>query len=331
MIFIDEATITVKAGNGGDGCVSFRREKYVPRGGPDGGDGGDGGSVIFVADPHMSTLMDFRYRKVYRAGNGEHGKGKKQHGKNGVELRIPVPVGTVIRDEQTGQQLADLVKPHQEVLVVKGGRGGRGNCHFASATNQTPRNAEEGGKVDEKTVHFELKLIADVGLVGQPNAGKSTLLSRISAARPKIAPYPFTTLKPMLGVVNAKGCEFVTADIPGIIEGAHEGKGMGLSFLRHIERTLMIAVLIDVTSNDPTRDYRQIRNELRKYSRELWERLHCVVLTKCDLLPPGADPPVIRVKDRPEVYPVSAVTGQGIDRMIESFSRKLKELKRQKE
>jgi GTP-binding protein len=327
LIFIDEASISVKAGTGGNGCVSFRREKFVPKGGPDGGDGGDGGSVCFVADSHMSTLMDFKYKKVYRAENGEHGRGKKQHGKNGEELRIPVPVGTVIKDELTGEQLADLVKPHQELLVAKGGKGGKGNFHFASPTNQAPRYAEDGGEGDERTVQFELKLIADVGLVGLPNAGKSTLLSRISAAKPKIAAYPFTTLKPILGVVKVRDGGFVVADIPGIIEGAHEGKGMGLSFLRHIERTLIIAVLIDVTSDDPTRDYRQIREELREYSGELWERLHCVVLTKCDLLPPDADLPGIRVKDPLEIYPISAVTGKGIDRMTESFLGKLKELK----
>ncbi len=327
MLFIDEAVISVEAGGGGDGCVSFRREKYVPKGGPDGGDGGAGGSIFFVADPHMSTLMDFRYRKVYRAGSGEQGRGKKQHGKSGEDLRIPVPVGTIVKDEVTGEVLADLVDPDQEVQVVKGGRGGRGNCFFASSTNQTPQHAEKGGAGEERTIALELKLIADVGLVGLPNAGKSTLLSRISAAKPKIADYPFTTLKPMLGVVSAGEGGFVVADIPGIIEGAHAGKGMGLDFLRHIERTLLIAVLIDVTSTDPMEDYRQIREELRAYSEELWKRLHCVLLTKCDLLPPEAVLPKIESKDQLEIYSISSVTGMGIGRVVNAFAGKLKELK----
>ena len=327
MLFIDEAVISVKAGDGGNGCVSFRREKYVPKGGPDGGDGGNGGCVFFVADPHMSTLMDFRYRKVYRAENGGHGRGKKQHGKDGEDLKIPVPVGTIVRDEATEEVLADFVEPYRKVMVVRGGRGGRGNSFFASSTNQTPQQAERGGIGEERRISFELKLIADVGLVGLPNAGKSTLLSRISAARPKIADYPFTTLKPMLGVVGASGGSFVVADIPGIIEGAHEGKGMGISFLRHIERTLLIAVLVDATSPNPMENYQQIREELRAYSEELWKRLHCVVLTKCDLLAPGTDLPMIGSKDPFEVYAVSSVTGAGIDPMIDALAEKLKELK----
>jgi GTP-binding protein len=327
MLFIDEAVISVQAGDGGDGCVSFRREKYVPKGGPDGGDGGAGGSILFVADPHMSTLMDFRYRKVYHAGSGGQGRGKKQHGKSGDDLRIPVPVGTIVKDEMSGEILADLIEPEQEVRVVKGGRGGRGNSFFASPTNQAPQHAEKGGDGEERVIALELKLIADVGLVGLPNAGKSTLLSRISAAKPKIADYPFTTLKPMLGVVSSAEGGFVVADIPGIIEGAHDGKGMGLDFLRHIERTLVIAVLIDATSTDPMEDYRQLREELRAYSEELWKRLHCVILTKCDLLPPEVDLPKIESKDLSEVYSISSVTGMGIDRIVNAFAGKLKELK----
>ncbi len=327
MKFIDEAVISVKAGDGGNGCVSFRREKYVPKGGPDGGDGGDGGNVYLVADSHMSTLMDFKYRRVYRAGRGEHGKGKNQNGRRGSDLRIPVPVGTVVRDDATGETLSDLLDPGREVLVAKGGKGGRGNSRFAGPTRQAPQYAEEGGSGDERTIAFELKLIADVGLVGLPNAGKSTLLSRISAARPKIADYPFTTLTPMLGVVKTRDGSFVVADIPGIIEGAHEGKGMGLDFLRHIERTLLIAVLIDSTSEDPVRDYEQIRSELRAYNEELWKRLHCVVLTKCDLLPHDAAHPEIDSGHAFALFTISSVSGEGVDRMVRSIFARLQELK----
>jgi len=299
----------------------------VPKGGPDGGDGGDGGSVYFAAEPGRMTLMDFKYRKIYRAGNGGPGRGKKQHGKKGEDLRIPVPVGTTIRDASTGEVLADLIRPFQEILLARGGRGGRGNCHFASATVQTPLHAEEGGRCEEREIRFELKLIADVGLVGLPNAGKSTLLSRISAARPKIADYAFTTLHPVLGVVGLDTDSFVVADIPGIIEGAHEGKGLGISFLRHIERTALIAVLIDVASPDPVRDYRQIREELRAYSEALYRRHHCVVLTKCDLLAPESSIPALPKEGQVDCFPISAVTGQGLDTLVAALSRKVKELK----
>ncbi len=327
MIFLDEAVISVRGGNGGDGCMSFRREKYVPKGGPDGGNGGVGGSVILVADSHKSTLMDFRYRRSYRAGDGGHGRGKRQHGKKGEELRIPVPLGTLVRDESAGEVIADLVEDGAEVVVAMGGRGGRGNACFARPTNQAPTRVESGCPGEEKTISLELKLIADVGLVGLPNAGKSTLLSRISAARPKIAEYPFTTLRPVLGVVEANDGNFVVADIPGIIEGAHRGKGMGLSFLRHIERTLLIAVLIDVTSGDPVRDCRQIREELRAYSHDLWSRPYCIVLTKCDLMPPGAGMPDIDQGDAFRVFLVSAVSGTGINELVGSLSMKVEELR----
>jgi GTP-binding protein len=327
MKFIDEAVISVKAGDGGNGCVSFRREKYVPKGGPDGGDGGDGGDVYLVTDSHMSTLLDYTYRRVYRAERGEHGKGKNQHGKRGKDLRIPVPVGTVVRDEATNEVLADLCDPDIKVRVVKGGRGGRGNSQFAGPTRQAPQHAEKGRSGEERTIALELKLIADVGLVGLPNAGKSTLLSRISAARPKIADYPFTTLKPMLGVVKTREGSFVVADIPGIIEGAHEGKGMGLDFLRHIERTLLIAVLIDVTSENPLENYHQIRSELKAYSEELWKRLHCVVLTKCDLLPPDAVYPEFESSQAFGLFTISSVSGEGVDRMVRSIFARLQKLK----
>ncbi len=327
MKFIDEAVISVKAGDGGNGCVSFRREKYVPKGGPDGGDGGDGGNVYLVTDSHMSTLLDYTYRRVYRAERGEHGKGKNQHGRRGNDLRIPVPVGTVVRDEVTNEVLADLCDPDIKVRVAKGGKGGRGNSQFAGPTRQAPQHAEEGRSGEERTIALELKLIADVGLVGLPNAGKSTLLSRISAARPKIADYPFTTLKPMLGVVKTREGSFVVADIPGIIEGAHEGKGMGLDFLRHIERTLLIAVLIDVTSENPLENYHQIRSELRAYSEELWKRLHCVVLTKCDLLPPDAAYPEFKSNQAFGLFTISSVSGEGVDPMVRSIFARLQKLK----
>ena len=327
MLFIDEVVIRVKAGNGGDGCVSFRREKYVPKGGPDGGDGGNGGSVYLVTDPHMSTLADFRYNRVYNAGNGGVGMGRKKHGKNGEDLRIPVPAGTLVREDESRRVLVDLVEPGQDFLLARGGKGGGGNTHFASPTNQTPLFARDGKAGEELSVILELKLIADVGLVGLPNAGKSTLLSRISAARPKIADYPFTTIKPMLGVVNCEGEGFVVADIPGIIEGAHEGKGMGLSFLRHLERTLFIAVLVDVSSPNPSEDYRQIRRELKAYSECLWEKPHSVVFTKCDLLPGGGQPPDIGVEKPLDVYQVSSVSGAGLERMKWGFSSSLASLK----
>jgi len=236
--FIDEAKIYIKAGDGGRGCVSFRREKYVPRGGPNGGDGGNGGDIIMVARRNMSSLLDHRYQQHYRAKRGEHGRGKDQHGKNSEHLLIPVPMGTIVKDFETEEFLGDLTENNQELIVAKAGRGGKGNARFVSSTNQAPKEAEPGGEGEEKTLKLELKLLADVGLLGFPNAGKSTLISTISAARPKIADYPFTTLVPNLGVVSyGDGATFVLADIPGLIEGAHEGAGLGIQFLRHIERS----------------------------------------------------------------------------------------------
>jgi GTP-binding protein len=279
----------------------------------------------------MSTLMDFRYRRVYRAEAGEPGRGKRQTGKSGADRLIPVPVGTVIRDDETGELLADLATPGQTVCVARGGRGGRGNWRFAGPARQAPMTAGSGRAGEERTIQLELKLLADVGLVGLPNAGKSTLLSRISAARPRIAAYPFTTLRPMLGVVKAEGGGFVVADIPGIIEGAHEGKGMGLDFLRHIERTMIIAVLVDVTSPDPAADYRSIRDELRAYDEALWGRPHCLVLTKCDLLPPGGDVPDVAGCNAFERHVVSAVSGRGIGTLIAALARKLGELRAEEE
>ncbi len=287
MKFIDEAIIHVKAGDGGNGCVSFRREKYVPRGGPDGGDGGNGGDCIVHAREGLTTLMDVRYRKEFKAGRGTHGKGKKMFGKRGEDAVIVVPVGTLIKDAETKKILADMTKSHKEFVVAKGGKGGKGNARFASSVNQAPRTAEEGKEGEEKTILLELKLLADVGLIGFPNAGKSTLISAISNARPKIADYPFTTKVPHLGVVEL-GDErsFVVADIPGLIEGANEGAGMGIQFLKHIERTKILLHLIDLA--DPARPdflkaYETLRKELNAFSPHLLEKPEIVVLAKADL------------------------------------------------
>ena len=266
--FIDEAKIYVRSGRGGRGCVSFRREKFVPRGGPDGGDGGNGGDVILVAQRNVSSLLDHRYRQHYIAQNGEHGKGKNQHGKNAPPLIVPVPVGTVVKDFYTGEILGDMVEEGQTLVVARGGRGGRGNARFATSTNQAPRYAEPGEEGEERTLLLELKLLADVGIVGFPNAGKSTLISRISAARPKIADYPFTTIVPNLGVVRYnEGKTFVVADIPGLIKGAHEGAGLGIRFLKHIERTRLLIHLLDLsplTGRNPIEDYHVLNEELMR-------------------------------------------------------------------
>lgn len=286
MKFIDEARIFLKAGDGGHGCVSFRREKYVPRGGPNGGDGGRGGNVIFKADPGLYTLLDFRYMRHFEAPRGEHGRGKDQYGHAGDDIVIRVPVGTTIQDEATGTILADLLNPGEEVIAAHGGRGGRGNMHFATSTRQTPRKAQDGIPGESRWVLLELRLLADIGLIGFPNAGKSTLLSVISRARPKIADYPFTTKNPVLGVVSYKGKSFTVADMPGLIEGASHGAGLGFQFLKHIEKTRGFLHLIDVsdpTHEDPIEAYRAIRKELGNYNPDFLERPEIIVLTKLDL------------------------------------------------
>jgi GTP-binding protein len=286
MKFIDETDIEVVAGDGGNGCVCFRREKFVPKGGPDGGDGGRGGSVIFAADGGLSTLMDARYRRHVRASRGGHGMGSQMNGAAGKDVILRVPVGTIVRDLNSKEIIADLTRHGQEAIIAKGGKGGRGNMNFATSINQAPRRAEKGGAGEHKKIHLELKLLADVGLVGLPNAGKSTLISAISNARPKIADYPFTTKVPFLGMVRYKGIGFTVADIPGLIEGAHKGLGLGLQFLRHIERTRVIIHLLDVQNpmhNDPKKAYTVIRNELKKYSSELAELPEIVALTKSDI------------------------------------------------
>lgn len=282
-MFFDEAKIYVQAGRGGDGCVSFRREKFEPFGGPNGGNGGRGGSVCLVADPSINTLIEFKKRSHFKAERGEHGRGKSQHGKAGQDCVIPVPLGTAVRDFESGQLIADLTYPGQTAIVARGGRGGRGNEMFKSSTNQAPRIAERGEPGEARWITLELKLIADAGLVGMPNAGKSTFLASVSAARPKIADYPFTTLEPVLGVVTVDDHTFVLADIPGLIEGAHRGSGLGHKFLRHIERTRVLIHVLNGLSDSPTRDYEQIRRELALFDEGLSQKPEIVVLNKIDL------------------------------------------------
>ena len=284
-MFIDYAAIDVKAGDGGNGAVSFRREKYVPKGGPAGGNGGKGGDIIIEAHHNLSTLLDFRYKKNYNAKNGEPGGSSLKDGKSGDDIIIKVPVGTIVKDAETEEILFDLDEDGKKAIVSKGGKGGKGNSNFATPTNQTPRYAEPGRPGEEKKIILELKLLADVGLVGFPNAGKSTLISKISAAKPKIADYPFTTLEPVLGIVKYKDYQsFTVADIPGIIEGAHEGKGLGHKFLKHIERTKLLLFLIEVTSENYQRDYNVLLNELKSYSPKLAAKTKIVSLSKTDLV-----------------------------------------------
>ncbi len=315
--FVDQATIHVKAGDGGRGCVSFRREKFVPKGGPDGGDGGHGGSVLLRAEASLSTLLDFRYRRVFRAQRGGHGQGGNRTGRSAPDLVIPVPVGTVVKDAATGRVLADLAEHGQVVVVARGGRGGRGNAHFATPTRRAPRYAEPGEKGEERTLVLELRLLADVGLVGKPNAGKSTLLARLSSARPKIGDYPFTTLHPNLGVVSpAPGKSFVLADLPGLVEGAHRGAGLGHRFLRHASRARVVAFVLDCAlSPDPLEDLETLRAELAAYDPALPERGRVVLLNKVDL-PEGrrraeelAGPLEARGY---HVFRTSGVTGEGL-------------------
>jgi GTP-binding protein len=288
MKFIDEVTIAVMAGKGGNGCVSFRREKYVPRGGPDGGGGGEGGSIVLEASERKHSLLDFRYRNLFRAKPGRNGAGQNKQGRSGEDLVLEVPIGTVAKEAQTGEVLADLTEPSQRWIAAKGGRGGKGNSHFVSSTHRTPRFAQEGQPGEQRDLKLELKLIADVGLVGLPNAGKSTLVSAVSAARPKIADYPFTTLTPNLGVVQyGDAPPFVMADVPGLIAGAHEGAGLGVRFLKHIERTRLLVHVIDLSQTSPDNPlgpFRQIELELESYSKELLKKPRIIVLNKIDLI-----------------------------------------------
>jgi GTP-binding protein len=333
-VFIDQARIYVKSGDGGDGVVRFRREKYIPAGGPAGGDGGNGGSIYFVADEGLSTLLDFRYRRRFIAPNGEPGQSKNMAGKNAPDLEIAVPPGTQIKDAETGQVLVDMVYPGQRVLFLPGGRGGRGNARFATPTRQAPGFAERGEPGRGMWVDLELKLIADAGLVGCPNAGKSTLLSVVSAAKPKVANYPFTTLTPMLGVVSlGEGSTFVLADIPGLIEGAHAGVGLGTDFLRHIERTRLLVHVVDaagVDGRDPVEDYRTINQELELYSGELARRPQVVVANKCDLPDAARHLPRLAeaaAKDGREFVVISAAANQGVAELVQRIGQLIEELR----
>ncbi|MBE0427005.1 MAG: GTPase ObgE [Nitrospirae bacterium] len=335
MQFVDYVKIHVKAGDGGRGCVSFRREKYVPRGGPNGGDGGRGGHIIIKAAGRLNTLLDLRYQRIYGAERGHHGKGKNMHGSNGRDLVIPVPVGTVVKDADTGEIISDLYKNGMEIIIVNGGRGGLGNAHFATPVRQAPRFAQPGEKGQERWLILELKLLADVGLIGLPNAGKSTLLSVISSAKPKIADYPFTTLTPVLGVVKLENYKsFVVADIPGLIEGAHRGAGLGFQFLRHVERTSMLLHLVDISdigAGDPVENIEKINKELELYSPELIEKPQAVIGTKLDMAIKkdrvyGLEK-YCKVKNL-DFFPVSAITNTGIKQMLSYISVTLEEIRR---
>ncbi|MGD0337240.1 MAG: GTPase ObgE [Bacteroidota bacterium] len=322
MQFIDLATITVHAGHGGKGMVSFRREKYVPKGGPDGGTGGKGGNVIVRATRHLNTLLDFRYNRQYKAGNGIPGQSANKTGKNGNDIVLEVPCGTIVRNIVTDEIIADLLQHGSSAIVVHGGRGGKGNAEFATPTNQTPRIAQPGEPGEEITIQLELKLLADVGLIGFPNAGKSTLIASISAAKPKIADYPFTTLVPNLGIVRYKEFKsFTVADIPGLIEGAHQGKGLGMQFLRHIERTKVLVFLIECFSKKPKNDFEILMNELESYNPSLLNKPRLVALTKIDTLDDYARKKLDKLKFEKKipVCQISAVSHEGIDSLVETL------------
>jgi len=330
-MFIDRAQIWVKAGDGGHGCVSFRRERFIPKGGPDGGDGGRGGNVYFEAVENLDTLLDFAGKHHWQARNGQPGSGNNKHGANGDDLIIKVPPGTLIYDTDLNLLLKDLNEIGLKVRVCRSGKGGKGNKAFATSINQTPRYAEPGKKGQERNIRLELKLIADVGLVGMPNAGKSTLISRCSAARPKIADYPFTTIEPVLGIVELSDFRrFVMADIPGLIEGAHAGAGLGHEFLKHIERTKILVHIIDIMptdGSDPVENYKAIRSELENYSKTLAQKQEVIVANKIDLDPDGKIVKELTEKLQQPVHPISAVTGSGTKELSESLWQKVKELR----
>ncbi|MBI1806817.1 MAG: GTPase ObgE [Ignavibacteria bacterium] len=327
MMFIDQATIYVKAGNGGNGVVSFRREKFIPKGGPDGGNGGIGGSIILRADRQLTTLMDFRYKRNYIARNGEHGMGSNKTGKSADDIVVRVPTGTVIKDAESGKVYADLVDDGDEIIIANGGKGGKGNAEFATSTMQAPRKATPGTLGEDKTIQLELKLLADVGLVGFPNAGKSTLISRISAAKPKIADYPFTTLIPNLGIVRyGEYKSFVVADMPGLIEGAHEGRGLGIQFLRHIERTRVLVFMIESITEDPKAQYKTLVNELKSFNETMLKKPHLIAITKMDLADEKLKKTLQKIsfKKGIPVIPISAVTGEGLKELIDTVWKKLR-------
>ncbi len=334
MKFVDEAQVEVYAGNGGNGCMSFRREKFIPFGGPDGGDGGRGGSIHAEADPNLNTLVDFRYQRMYRARNGEHGRGSDQFGAAGEDMLLRVPVGTLVRDLDSGELLADLAEPGQRVTLARGGQGGLGNLRFKSSTNRAPRQSTPGQPGEQRRLQFELKLLADVGLLGLPNAGKSTFIAAVSNARPKIADYPFTTLHPHLGVVRvAQGRSFVVADIPGLIEGAAEGAGLGHQFLRHLQRTRLLLHLVDVAppdpDADPVRDVRSVAAELKKYDPELAAKPRWLVLNKIDMVEPSQRAPLIaalrrRLRHKGPVYAISALARQDLEPLLRDIDAALR-------
>ncbi|HEV2117217.1 MAG TPA: GTPase ObgE [Terriglobales bacterium] len=340
-MFIDEAKIRVKAGDGGNGCMAFRREKFVPRGGPSGGDGGKGGDVVMESSERHNTLVHFRFNPEYKAERGRHGEGSNRKGHDGADVLLKVPVGTILYDDETGERLHDFSRPDERQVIARGGRGGRGNARFATSTHQAPRECEPGRPGEERAYRLELKLLADVGLVGYPNVGKSTLISRISAARPKIADYPFTTLQPNLGVV-AVGKEgdpdqvsFVVADIPGLIEGAHTGAGLGTQFLRHIERTRLLVHLVDVSDSsgrpDPVRDVEVIMGELKSFGAHLEEKPVLLAASKMDIANKEKLAKLRRYakKHGLELYPISAATGEGVDQLKLAMARRLEELRHQ--
>lgn len=329
-MFIDEVRIQIRAGGGGNGCLAFRREKYVPRGGPSGGDGGRGGDVVLVSSEHYSTLLHFRFNPEHQAERGRHGEGSNRTGRSGADVELPVPVGTVVYDEATGEMLHDFTRPGERFVAARGGRGGRGNARFATPTHRAPTEHEPGQPGEEKRLRLELKLLADAGLVGFPNAGKSTLISRISAARPKIADYPFTTLEPCLGVVKMEDLRgFVVADIPGLIEGAHRGQGLGMQFLRHLERTRLLVHLVDladVTGRDPVRDFEVILAELGRFSPELAAKPMFVVGTKLDAVEDAgrrASLERLAAERKLPFYAISSVTGEGIDALTRAMGELL--------
>lgn len=332
-MFTDFAKIIIKSGNGGNGAITFRREKYVAAGGPDGGDGGKGGDIYFIVDKDMNTLVDFRFQKKFKAENGQDGEGSNRYGKSGEDLYIKVPQGTIVKDAETGKIVADLSKIGQVELIAPGGRGGKGNSHFATATRQAPRFAQDGEKGIEKEIILELKLLADVGLLGFPNVGKSTFLSVVTSATPKIADYNFTTINPNLGVVKTEfGDDFVIADIPGIIEGASEGVGLGLQFLRHVERTRLLLHFVDVSDlaqMSPKESYYTINNELRKYSEKLAEKKQIIVATKIDSMQNNEkiqELEEIAKKENTQIFKISSATGEGVKELIKYVSKTLKEL-----
>jgi GTPase len=324
MKFVDEARVHVKAGDGGRGSASFRREKFVPRGGPDGGDGGKGGDVVITGRSHLTSLLDFKYKRIYKAENGKNGSGRKKKGRDGLDASISVPLGTIVYDEKEGISLCDITTDGESVVIAKGGRGGKGNTHFTTSVNRAPSRFEYGAEGEEKDLHLVLKLLADVGIVGLPNAGKSTLIARLTDAKPKIGAYPFTTLTPTLGVCREGDDVFVIADIPGLIGGASQGRGLGITFLKHIERTGMILMILDASSQDPVGDYNVLCHELSSYNDEMLSKKKVLVLNKTDLVPPeeAGKWESLFASMGEEVIKVSALKGWGVETLKEAIRKK---------